>query len=247
MIMSASLAEFFPSSPTPPHDFATVASDVIHDSPILTVRGDEVLMPGGTTARRDIIEHLGAVAVVALRTGDQGEELMLVRQWRQAVRQRLVELPAGILDRLDEDPLAAAQRELAEEAGLRAERWSVLVDLVSAPGFCEETVRVYLAEGLEEVATQLPEAGDEEAELQSAFVPLGSAVAAIYRGEIINSIAVGGILATALRDTSSTLRSTDAPWSTRPTHMPERRRAAWDLRPGDELKFPPRSVDTDRP
>ena len=89
-------------------------------------------MPGGGLADREIVEHFGAVAVVAL---DKENRLIMVEQYRHSVRQRLLELPAGLLDIAGEDELEAAQRELAEEAGLAAQDWGVLVDLVTSPGF----------------------------------------------------------------------------------------------------------------
>jgi hypothetical protein len=88
-------------------------------------------------------------------------------------------------------PLVGAARELREEAGLQAETWQVLVDLNSSPGFSDESVRVFLATGLTDVDP--PEAHDEEADMTMEWYPLAEAVQRIFRGEIVNSLAVAGI------------------------------------------------------
>src|SRR5947208_3763437 len=114
-------------------------------------------MPGGNTAIREVLEHYGAVAVVAM---DHAGAIPMVYQYRHPFGRRLWELPAGLLDVDGEAPHLTAARELREEAGLRAQTWQVLVDLNSTPGFSDESVRVYLATGLTEV--DKPEAHDEE-------------------------------------------------------------------------------------
>jgi 8-oxo-dGTP pyrophosphatase MutT (NUDIX family) len=119
---------------TPRHDFPVESSKDVYTGRVMALRADEVVMPGGRVATREIIEHPGAVAVLAL---DADDRLMMVHQYRHAVRRRLWELPAGLLDVKGEDPVEGAKRELAEEAGLAAEEWSVLVDIVPSPGFSD--------------------------------------------------------------------------------------------------------------
>lgn len=202
------------------HDFETVASETIYVGKILALRADEVRMPGDGTARREIVEHYGAVAIVAL---DEDRNVVLVHQYRHAVGRRLWELPAGLLDAGSEAPHLTAARELEEEAGLSAQRWHVLVDVVSAPGFSDECVRVFLATGLAEIGR--PDAHDEEADLTVRRVPLADAVRMVLAGEIVNSLAVAGILAAAhaaLDDSQNSvdegaLRQLDAPWIDQPT------------------------------
>lgn len=203
------------------HDFTTVSSETIHVGKIFALRADEVVMPGGKTARREIVEHYGAVAIVAM---DESNNVALVYQYRPAVGERLWELPAGLLDIGGEAPPLSAARELEEEAGLTARDWSVLVDVASAPGFSDECVRVYLATGLTDVGR--PEAHDEEADLRLEWFPLADAVQMVLSGEIVNSLAVAGILAarTIDRDVQS-LRPVDAPWPLRPTAFAARRGA----------------------
>ena len=158
------------------HEFDVVDSEIVLEAPILAVRRDQVRMPGGNISAREIVEHFGAVAVVA---ADEDNRLYLLNQWRQAAGKRLVELPAGLLDVADEDPLEAAKRELVEEAGLEAESWSLLTDMFSSPGFAEEAVRIYLARGLR--AVDKPEAHDEEADMTAPRVPVEDAVAFTIR------------------------------------------------------------------
>lgn len=202
------------------HEFEAVDSQLLVDAPILALRRDTVTMPGGSTADREVVEHFGAVAVVAV---DDNGQIAMVEQYRHTVGRRLWELPAGILDFDGEDELNTAKRELVEEAGLEAEEWSVLVDLVTSPGFAEEAVRVFLATGIRE--TDRPEAEDEEADMEFAWVPLEEARARVMSGGITNSIAIAGILAAAeVLAGRAKARSTDTPFDLRPTHMPDRRR-----------------------
>lgn len=204
------------------HDFRVLDTELLLESPILAVRRDTLAMPGGDTGRREIVEHFGAVAVVAVR--DNGD-LALVRQYRHSVGARLWELPAGLLDVDGEDEITTARRELAEEAGLGAGRWDVLCDLVTSPGFCEETVRVFLARDLHEA--ERGEVEHEEADLLLEWTPLDGARAMIMSGEIINSIAISGIMTAAeVLAGRAEPRPVDAPNPWRPTSLPRRRREA---------------------
>lgn len=203
------------------HHFLVTESDVLLESPILAVRRDVLVMPGGGTAQREIVEHFGATAIVAF----DGENIALVRQYRHSVKDRLWELPAGLLDIADEDPLVGAQRELKEEAGLEAAQWSLLVDLVTSPGFCEEACRVYLARDLTCVERP-PVNDDEEADMALEWFPVEIAMNMVFSGRIVNSIALAGILtASAVLSGRTAARSTEEPFTYRPTSLPERRKA----------------------
>jgi 8-oxo-dGDP phosphatase len=204
--------------PVAEHDFETVASETIYVGKIFALRADEVRMPGGNTARREVVEHYGAVAVLAM---DDDRNVILVYQYRHPFGRRLWELPAGLLDLGGEPPHITAARELKEEAGLAATTWHTLVDLDSAPGFSDESVRVYLATGLTDVGR--PEAHDEEADLTLRWFPLAEAVQMVMSGEIANSIAVGGILAAHTVTDVTSLRPVDAPWTDRPTAFGRRK------------------------
>lgn len=208
------------------HEFTTLDSELLLDAPIIAVRKDLVSMPDDHQAYREVVEHMGAVAIVALN--DQGQ-VALIRQYRHSVGQRLWEIPAGLLDVKDEPAFDGAQRELQEEAGLAADDWAVLADIVTSPGFCEEASRIYLAQNLREVE-QLDAVGDEEADMERAWVDLGEAVDMVFSGQVVNSIAVAGILAAfAYQQGGRILRGVDAPFELRPTSIAARR-------PGPDLK-----------
>jgi 8-oxo-dGDP phosphatase len=203
------------------HEFSVAESETLYVGKIFALRADEVRMPGGGSARREIVEHYGAVAVVAL---DDDRNVVLVYQYRHAFGRRLWELPAGLLDLNGEPPHVSAARELVEEAGLSAQTWRTLVDLDSAPGFSDESVRVFLATGLSDI--DRPEAHDEEADLTVQRFPLEDAVAKVYTGEIVNSISVAGILAAHAMPGVDSLRAVDAPWTDRPTAFARRQEQA---------------------
>lgn len=204
------------------HGFDTVSSETLFTGKIFALRADDVRMPGGAVARREVVEHYGAVAVVAL---DDDDNVVLVYQYRHALGRRLWELPAGLLDVYGEPPQSTAARELVEEAGLTARDWSVLADVDSAPGFSDESVRIFLATGLTEVGR--PEAADEEADMTVTRMPLTEAVAAVFAGEIVNSLAVAGILAAhAVRTGHAEPRPVTAEWRDRPWRFAQRKQSA---------------------
>lgn len=199
-------------------DFDTVSSRTVYTGHILTLRTDEVRMPGGAVKTREVLEQFGAVGIVAL---DEDGRVVLIRQYRHPVADWLIELPAGLLDEPGEKAYRTAARELAEEAALTADRWDLLVDLQVSPGLSNEAVRVFLARDLAPVPDADRHVGtDEETDLGVHRVDLDEAVAAVFTGGIQNSLAVAGLLAAAYaRDHDwSTLRPADAPWPARPDH-----------------------------
>ena len=179
--------------------------------PIFTVSSDRVTMSGGGTAIRDVVENKGAVGVVAL---DDVDRVVLIRQYRHPVRQRLWEVPAGLRDVTGEDLLVTARRELAEETDYTAARFDLLVDLQTSPGFSNEVIRMFLARELTPVPEhERHERREEEADLEIAWFDLDEAVAMILRGEITNSSTVAALLAAhrAREDGWATLRPADTP------------------------------------
>lgn len=204
---------------SPPHEFAVSDSETLHVGRVLAVRLDQVVMPGGGVVRREIVEHPGAVAILPLH---DDATVVMIDQYRHAVGRRLRELPAGLLDTEGEDPVSTARRELVEEVGCTAQDWSVLVDVVSSPGFSDEAVRVFLARGLTEIGR--PAGGDdEEADLSVVRVPLADAVRQVLAGEIVNASTVAGLLAAqAVLAGIAQPRPVDASWPDRPTRFAER-------------------------
>lgn len=202
------------------HDFRTVSSEDVHVGKILALRVDEVEMPGGSTAKREIVEHTGAVAVVAV---DADGFVSLIHQYRHALGRHLWELPAGLLDHDGEPPVVGARRELAEEVGLEAAEWQVLVDVAASPGFTDEVVRVFLARGLSSVDREIQ--GEEEADLEIHRFPLDEAVRMVFAGDIVNASSVAGLLAAReVLEGRAQPRPADAPFRDKPTRYAARKK-----------------------
>jgi 8-oxo-dGTP pyrophosphatase MutT (NUDIX family) len=178
---------------------------------VIDVRTDEVSMPGGSTAIRDVVVHPGAVGIIAL---DNGGQVLLLQQYRHPVGRLLWEPPAGLLDEAGEDPLAAAKRELYEEAHLQADRWDVLLDVFTSPGMTDEAIRIYLARDVREADAPRFAGHDEETNMPLKWVPLDEAVRAAQRGDLHNPVAVMGVLAAsaAAQEAFAGLRAADAVW-----------------------------------
>lgn len=175
---------------------------------------DEVVTPSGEVMRRDFVDHTGAVAVIAV---DDAERVVCVHQYRHPAAYRLIEPPAGLLDVDGEDCLVAAQRELAEEAGLTAADWRVLVDFFTSPGGMNESIRVYLARELSPAEPD-PEfvVEHEEAHMDLLRVAYADLVAGVLAGQIQSPSMVAGVLAyAAARDRLDQVRPADAPWPAR--------------------------------
>jgi ADP-ribose pyrophosphatase len=151
----------------------------------------------GHVVVRDVLRHPGAVAVAAV---DADGRLLLIRQYRHPVAAFMWEIPAGLLDQAGEDPLECARRELLEEAGVTAERWSRLLELALSPGGTSERITVFHATGLHVDPESRPHTGEaEERELPQAWVPIPEAVQRCFDGSITNATAVAAILALAAR------------------------------------------------
>lgn len=181
-----------------------------------SVRTDQVVMPDGSVHGRDYQVHPGSVAILAV---DEDDQVLVVRQYRHPVRQRLWEIPAGLLDVPGENPLHAAQRELYEEAHVKAEDWRVLTDVYTTPGGCDEAVRIFLARGLSDVEGERFAVSEEEADMEQARIPLPELVRSVIAGDLHNNCLVVGALAlTAVLagDGADSLRPAEAPWPARP-------------------------------
>jgi len=158
---------------------------------LLAVDVDRVRLADGGEAVREVVRHPGAVVVVALADDDR---VLLVSQFRYAAGRTMLELPAGTLA-AGEDPLACARRELAEETGRGASSWTALASFYSAPGFCDERLHCFLAQGLS------PAVGDADADERIEVVPfpLGRALELIDGGEIRDAKSIAGLLLAARR------------------------------------------------
>lgn len=181
---------------------------------------ETIATPSGEVITRQYLTHPGAVAVVCW--DEEHDTIAVVHQYRHPVRYELVEIPAGLLDMAGEDHVAAARRELAEEAELAAGRWNVLVDITTTPGACEESLRIYLARDPRN--TSRPDGfvlEGEEAHMRSEWVQREDLVAAILAGQCQSPTLVAGILAletARLSGRIGQLRPADAPWLIRAGH-----------------------------
>ncbi len=209
--------------------YRVVDSELLLDAPIIGVRRDTITTATGET-KREIVEHFSAVAVAAVRDN----HVMMIRQYRHGVGRHLWEIPAGLLDLVGEDPLEAARRELAEEAGLRARTWHLLGDVVTSPGFSEEMCRIYLAEDLDDDLSDfdLPEAEFEEAEIETRWVPIPEAIEWVQTGKVENSIATIALLHLA----AGTRRDVSEPFNYH-SGLADRRSASAEAKPGTDMKF----------
>lgn len=195
-----------------PHKVA--ASEVVWSGRIVDMVEDRVVVvEGEEPVVRQYTRHPGAVAVVVIRGEAGAEEVLLERQYRHPVQASLWEIPAGLLDIPGEDPRVAAQRELAEEADMVADRWDVLVDYFTSPGGSTEALRVFLAHEVRDSDAHF-EREDEEATMEYAWVRLDDALTMVLDGRLHNPSAVIGILAAhAARGRGwAGLRPADAPW-----------------------------------
>ncbi|MFM9136294.1 MAG: NUDIX domain-containing protein [bacterium] len=185
---------------------------------VWAVRTDRARLPHGPVVERDLVDHPGAVGIVAL---DDDDRVLLIRQYRQPVGGFLLELPAGLRDKDGEPPWATAQRELEEETGYRARDWAVLLDFFNSPGGSNEAFRCYLARGLEQVPGGRTATGEaEEQHLPRAWLSLDEAVSRVLAGDLHNPTTVTGILAAAAaRDRGwATLRPASDPMWSLPEH-----------------------------
>jgi len=169
---------------------ATVASQRVYEGRLINLRVDTVRLENGRLTKREIVEHPGAVAVVAL---DQDANAILVRQFRKPTEKKLLEIPAGTLE-AGEEPIACARRELEEETGYRAERMEQIGGFFSSPGFCTEYIHVYLATGLKKGHSALE---DDEA-IEIIKIPSSDIPSAIIQGRICDGKSIAGLLSVLL-------------------------------------------------
>lgn len=164
----------------------TVTSEEVFSGRLVKLRVDTVRLPDGKQAQREIVVHRGAVAAVPLLEGDR---VVMVRQFRQAAGEVLLEIPAGTLDP-GEDPCACVARELAEEIGYTSNCLTLMFRSYLAPGYSSEMLHTFLAENL--TRTQAESDADEFVEVVE--IPLSEAVEKIVSGEIKDAKSICGIL-----------------------------------------------------
>ena len=177
-----------------PERWPVVSSTDLHrDDWVVALRADQVTAPdgNGTPHRRLTLEHPGAVVVLA---ADADDRVLCLWQYRHPAFRRFVELPAGMLDAADEDPLAVAVRELREEAELQAEEWTHLTSLYPSPGISAEVHHLFLARGLTAAHRGDFVLEHEEADMQVAWVPFADLYDAVVAGQLTDAPLVACVL-----------------------------------------------------
>lgn len=193
-----------------PERWPVTGSDALLTYWLITVRADQVRMPDDGYARRLVVTHPGAVAVLAL---DDAGRVLMIRQYRHPAGYQLWEIPAGLRD-VDGEPLVeTARRELLEETGYTASEWHVLVDTFTSPGFSNERMRIFLARGVRQAPDTGYQREHEEKFLTAEWVPLAETVHLALAGKLHNGQAVTGVLAAFAASSQgfSGLRPADAP------------------------------------
>ena len=178
------------------------SSRVAHSGVLSTVRVDEVAMPDGGTAEREVVEHDNAVGVVAL---DPDRRVVLLRHYRHAVGERQLEIPAGKLDVAGEAPIDAAHRELLEEVGLDAAFLTPLIHFYNSAGWSDEATTIYFTDDVRPGSPEDFTAEHEESDLEVVHLELDDALERIDSGEIRDAKTVIGVLLAArkLQDRSA--------------------------------------------
>ncbi|WP_445996073.1 NUDIX domain-containing protein [Okibacterium fritillariae] len=194
-------------------DVSIVSSETVFTGKVWNIRRD-VFDYSGSQITREYMDHTGAVAVLAL---DDEDRVLLIKQYRHPVRVREWEIPAGLLDVEGEDPLVAAQRELAEEADLEASEWHLLSEFASSPGGSDEVIRVYLARGVR-ATEEAFERTEEEADIEVRWVPLAEVVDAVLAHRVQNpSLTIGVLTLLAVKERGlDTLADAQTPWTRHP-------------------------------
>ena len=168
-----------------------VESEDIFDGVILNVKRDQVRLPNGHLTVREVIRHLGAVCVVPVT---EDGKVVIERQYRYPVDRVMSEIPAGKLDSREEERLHAAQRELWEETGITADRWTDMGLYFPAAAYSDEKITMYLAQGLHLGEQHL----DENEFLNFSFIPMEEVVDKILQGEITDGKTQAAILKAAM-------------------------------------------------
>ena len=167
-------------------DEKIVSTNQIYNGRVVNFAVHEVELPDGKRAKRELIRHPGAVAMVAL---DDNNNVFMVRQFRIAAARVMFEIPAGTLNK-DEEPLHCAERELQEEIGYRAASMEPLGGFFVAPGYTTEFIHLFLATGLSESRLE----ADADEFIEVARFTLAEAIAMVERGEIVDGKTISGLL-----------------------------------------------------
>lgn len=164
-----------------------LSSEDIFDGTLLNVKRDYVELPNGNKSVREWIKHPGAAAVLPVLPDGR---MIFVRQYRYPIQQVTLEIPAGKLDAVDEEPLVCAKRELSEETGYEADKYHFLTKLATTVGFSNEFIYVYAADGL----TPGKQHTDEDEFINVVLLTMDEAMAKVKSGEICDAKSIVAIL-----------------------------------------------------
>ncbi len=173
-------------------EFNTINREIIYSGRVFDIERDEVRHHSGYESIREVVRHNGGAVIVAMF---ENNDIILIRQYRYPVNERIYELPAGKLAP-GEDPLDCARRELEEETGLSAVKWEKLTSLLTTPGFCSEVLHIYLATELHNGLQRLEE-GEET--IQVFRIPLADALYMCSEGIIHDGKTIAGVTLAAMK------------------------------------------------
>jgi ADP-ribose pyrophosphatase len=167
-------------------NFRVEAEQTIFQGRIIRLVAKDFVLPNGRKTRFHIVEHPGAVAIVPVH--DNGD-VVLLKQFRPTIGAEIYEIPAGTIEK-GEAPLATAKREIVEETGFRAKRWSKIAEFYTAPGFCTELMHVYVAKGLSPAEAE----GDADEILKPVRMSLSAALKLIRAKKIRDAKTIAGLM-----------------------------------------------------
>jgi ADP-ribose pyrophosphatase len=179
--MATKTKSISPSKKTKPAKAHTLSSKLAYNGRVFQVYTDKVQEPNGTINTRDVIRHNGSIVILAVdeSLNPSDPDVILIRQYRHAAGQFLLELPAGRIEP-NERPLAAAKREMIEETGFRARKWSLLIKYFASPGFLGEWMQIYLAQNI----TPGPAAPEGDEDIELVRLPLSHAMHLVRTNQI---------------------------------------------------------------
>lgn len=168
-----------------------ISAETVYEGRKLTIEAHQIEDPSGRPATHEVIRHPGSVAILALRTADQGRrEVLMERNFRYTAGQVMIEIPAGTLDRPGEPREDCARRELTEETGYRAETMTELLTVMPSPGFLSERLTAFVAEGLTEGQSAL-EPGEI---IEPVWMAWDDVLRMIRDGEIVDGKTIAAVL-----------------------------------------------------
>ncbi|HLY08970.1 MAG TPA: NUDIX hydrolase [Planctomycetota bacterium] len=166
--------------------FRVEAEETIFQGRIIRLVARDLVLPNGRRTTYHIVEHPGAVAIVPVHANG---DVVLLKQFRPTIGSEIYEIPAGTIEK-GEAPLATAKREIIEETGLRATRWSKIAEFYTAPGFCTELMHVYVAKGLRPASAE----GDADEILRPVRMSLEAALRLIRAKKIRDAKTIAGLM-----------------------------------------------------